>query len=120
MARKRPPPEPAPNPALPCTSLPGSEAKVALLAARLAARLPLYVPGDAGVSAREILPPGIDWDNARGKYRVRAQRGKRVGLVGRYDTREEAVAALEAAERNQAFLAWLDTRGGAMPEGSED
>lgn len=103
------------DPARPTDARPGSQAKIAVLAARLAAGLPLFLPGDAVTHdhdphpltehPRLPLPDGVTRYRYRGKIRYRARvalvRGSREKVsLGVYDTVEEAEAAVNAWRRH--------------------
>ena len=108
---------PVADPSRPTDARPGSQAKIDVLAARLAAGLPLFLPGDATVHDRDPhplsehprlpLPDGVTRYRYRGKIRYRARvalvRGskERVSL-GVYDTVEDAEAAVNAWRRHNS------------------
>lgn len=105
------------DPSKPTSGRPGSQAKIEVLAARLAAGLPLFHPGDATMHEREPhplsehprlpLPDGVTRYRYRGKIRYRARiaivKGSREKVsLGVYDTVEEAEAAVNAARRRNS------------------
>jgi len=107
MAEEPDPPVPA---AEPTPHPPGSEGKIAAMAARFRRRTDLFHPADgaAGLPAglahvgrrqrpRERLPRGVVWDERLGRFRARATvRGVRLRL-GTFATAAAALEALEAA-----------------------
>jgi hypothetical protein len=105
------------DPSKPTSARPGSQAKIEVLAARLAAGRPLFHPGDATMREREPhplsehprlpLPDGVTRYRYRGKIRYRARitivKGSREKVsLGVYDTVEEAEAAVNAARRRNS------------------
>ena len=105
------------DPSKPTSARPGSQAKIDVLAARLAAGLPLFHSGDATVHDRDPhpltehprlpLPDGVTRYRYRGKIRYRARiaivKGSREKVsLGVYDTVEEAEAAVNAARRHNS------------------
>ena len=79
----------------PTQALPGSAAKIKVLAARAALGLPLFVAGDVRAPRRQT---GVSWCPRNHAWRARLwvpARQKTLHL-GLYDTESEALEALEA------------------------
>lgn len=102
------------DPRRPTQAAPGSPAKLAIMAARAALRLPLFLPGDAGGAQHwasphtgpragtRPLPRGVTYDRRRvgqAKYLARAALapGEKPVKIGRYRTAEEAAGAIRQA-----------------------
>jgi hypothetical protein len=71
------------DPALPTSAAPGSVEKVLVMGARLAAGLPLFIPGDATILARRPTSPGprgdpaASWERDAARQRVREREKRR-------------------------------------------